>query len=72
MGSKKNTETEKENILPLNQRLWTKVEARAYLNIPSSTFELYLAQGKIPKVRIGRHIRFIPEQLMAAVKKLAG
>lgn len=69
MGAKK-VQTETITKLGLNQRLWTKQEATDFFQISRSTFNLYLAQGKIPYVRIGKHIRFIPEQLMASAKRM--
>lgn len=70
MGAKKVEKIDKkEPSLQSNQRLWSKEEAREFLQLPSSTFNLYLAKGSIPYLKIGKHVRFLPEQLMAWAKK---
>jgi excisionase family DNA binding protein len=65
-GTKKSEISDEKTQSP---QLWKKEDAIAYLQIPYSTFNLHLAKGDIPHVRIGKHIRFIPEQLVAWVKK---
>lgn len=69
MGAKKivTQKTQLDN----SERLWDKETARDFIGIPRSSFDLYFARGEIPHLKIGKHIRFIPEQLMAWAKKRA-
>lgn len=67
MGAAKRKEITKSTDPEL--KLWTKEEARAFLQLPASTFNLYLAKGDIPALKIGKHVRFIPDQLLAWAKK---
>lgn len=70
MGAKRvEKKDKKEASLQQNQRLWNKEEAREFLQLPMSTFNLYLAKGDIPALKIGKHVRFLPDQLMAWAKK---
>lgn len=41
------------------------------LNLPRSTLRYYIAIDLIPSVKIGRHRRFIYEDVMKAVRKLS-
>jgi excisionase family DNA binding protein len=52
------------------RELWTLKEVVAYLKLPKSTVHLYIAQGKIPSFKVGRHRRFIPEEVEKAVRKM--
>lgn len=45
-------------------------DIRMLLNIPKSTLRYYIAIELIPSVKIGRHRRFIYEDVMKAVRKL--
>lgn len=53
-----------------HRELWTIKEVVEYLKVPKSTVYLYMAQGKIPSIRVGRHRRFIPDEVERAIKKL--
>lgn len=68
MAKKKQNDEAKE--LPTD-RLWKVEDAIAYLDIPRSTFYMLMANGKIPKIKIGKHTRFLPEQIQAWAKKKA-
>ncbi len=52
------------------RELWTIEELRAFLKLPLSTTYLLVAEGKIPSVRLGKHRRFIPDEVELALKKL--
>ena len=52
------------------RELWNFDELKAYLKVPRSTIYYYIAIGKIPFVQIGRHKRFVPDDVERAVKKL--
>ncbi|RJP50483.1 MAG: DNA-binding protein [Anaerolineaceae bacterium] len=53
-----------------HRELWTIKEVIEYLRLPKSTVNLYVAQGKIPSFKVGRHRRFIPEEVEKAVRKM--
>lgn len=59
MGEKKVRET------------WTIDQLMAYLQLPRSTTYMLVASGKIPSVPLGKHRRFIPEEVELALKRLA-
>ncbi len=52
------------------RELWTIDELQAYLKLPRSTTYLLVAEGKIPSVRLGKHRRFIPDEVETALRKL--
>lgn len=58
MGEKKQRET------------WTIDQVAAYLQLPRSTTYLYVAEGKIPSIRLGKHRRFLPDEVEAALRRL--
>jgi excisionase family DNA binding protein len=52
------------------RELWTMTDLIAYLKVPRATAYYYISIGKIPFVQIGRHKRFVPDDVERAVKKL--
>lgn len=52
------------------RELWTFEELQAYLKIPRATVYHYVAIGRIPFVQIGRHRRFVPDEVERALRKL--
>ena len=52
------------------RQLWDFEDLMTYLKIPRSTVRMYIAMEKIPCVRIGRHLRFVPEEIERMVKSL--
>ncbi len=52
------------------RELWTIDELQAYLKLPRSTTYLLVAEGKIPSVRLGKHRRFMPDEVETALRKL--
>lgn len=50
--------------------LWTIGDLINYLKLPRSTVYLLVAEGKIPVVKLGKHRRFIPEEVESAIRKL--
>jgi excisionase family DNA binding protein len=50
--------------------LLTAAEAADFLRIRESTLRDYGRRGIVPSVRIGRHVRFIEADLVAAVHSL--
>lgn len=53
------------------KELWTIHDLIAYLKLPKSTVYLYVAEGKIPCVKIGKHRRFIPDDVEKALRRLS-
>ena len=53
-----------------HRELWKIEDVIKYLNVPRSTAYLYVAEGLIPCVKIGKHRRFIPDEVEKAVKRL--
>lgn len=51
--------------------LWTFDELIQYLKIPKTTAYYYMATGKIPYIQLGRHRRFLPDDVEKALKKLS-
>ena len=49
--------------------LWDIKDLIEYLKVPRSTVYHYIAIGRLPYVQVGRHKRFIPEDVEKAVKK---
>ena len=53
------------------KELWTFDELLSYLKIPKTTAYYYMATGKIPYVQLGRHRRFLPDEVERALRKLS-
>jgi excisionase family DNA binding protein len=53
-----------------SRELWDMKQLLEYLKIPRSTAFMYISTGKIPSVKIGRHRRFIPEEVERALRKM--
>lgn len=58
MGEKKVRET------------WTIDDLASYLKLPKSTTYMLVAEGKIPCVKLGKHRRFIPDEVELALKRM--
>lgn len=52
------------------RELWTIEELQNYLKLPRSTVYLLVAEGKIPVVKLGKHRRFIPDEVESALRRL--
>lgn len=52
------------------RNLWKIGQLIEYLGVPRSTVYEHIARGLIPFVQIGRHKRFVPDDVERAVKKL--
>lgn len=52
------------------RELWTIDQLSAYLQLPRSTTYMLVAEGRIPSVRLGKHRRFIPDDVELAIKRL--
>jgi len=52
------------------RELWTVEDLMNYLKLPRSTVYLYVAEGLIPVVKLGKHRRFVPDEVERALKKL--
>lgn len=50
--------------------LWTIEDLKSYLKLPKSTVYMLVAEGKIPVVKLGKHRRFIPDEVELALKRL--
>jgi len=50
--------------------LWTFHDLQAFLRMPKSTLMFHVAQGTIPSVKLGRHRRFIKDEVIKALRKL--
>jgi excisionase family DNA binding protein len=51
------------------RELWTFDELCAYLKLSKSTVHLYIAEGFIPFVTVGRRKRFIPDDVEKAIRR---
>lgn len=56
--------------VPKPSELWTLKQLSEYLQLPDSTTYMLVAQGKIPVVKLGKHRRFIPEEVEKALRKM--
>jgi excisionase family DNA binding protein len=52
------------------RELWNFNDLKGYLKMSRSTVYQLIAQGKIPHIKIGRHMRFVPEDVERAVRKM--
>lgn len=52
------------------RNLWDMNRLVEYLGVPRSTVYEHIALGRIPFVQVGRHKRFIPDEVEKAIKKL--
>lgn len=52
------------------RELWRFDDLLAYLKIPRSTVYQLIATGKIPYVQVGRHKRFVPDDVERAIRKM--
>lgn len=50
--------------------LWTLDDLASFLKLPRSSAHLLVATGKIPKVKLGKHLRFIPDEVESALRKM--
>lgn len=53
-----------------HRELWTIDDLIAYLKLPKATVYEHVARGTIPVVKIGKHRRFIPDEVERALRKL--
>ncbi len=53
----------------IQRELWTIDELIKYLKVPRSTAYEYIAMGKIPFIQLGRHKRFVPDDVERAIKR---
>lgn len=59
-----------DNSTEKKKQLWTIEQLQDYLQLPRSTTYLLVAEGKIPSIRLGKHRRFLPDEVEAAIRKL--
>ena len=52
------------------RELWDIDDLQKYLKLPRSTVYELVALGKIPVVKLGKHRRFIPDEVETALRKL--
>lgn len=52
------------------RELWTIDDLSKYLKLPMSTTYMLAADGTIPSIKLGKHRRFIPEDVERAIRKL--
>lgn len=52
------------------RELWTIADLINYLKLPRSTTYMLVAEGKIPSIRLGKHRRFMPDEVETALRKL--
>lgn len=52
------------------EHLWDFKELQAFLKMPRTTLMFHIAKGTIPSVKLGRHRRFIPDEVLKALRKL--
>jgi excisionase family DNA binding protein len=52
------------------RELWTFDELLAYLKMPRTTVYLHISRGLIPSIKVGRHRRFIPDEVERALRRL--
>ena len=50
--------------------LWTMEDLQKYLKLPRSTTYMLVAEGKIPVVKLGKHRRFIPDEVETALRRM--
>jgi excisionase family DNA binding protein len=55
-------------VLP-TPRLWTTQQAAAYLGVRPSWLYEAAREGRVPVVRLGKHLRFLKEDLDAWIAK---
>lgn len=51
------------------KELWNIDDLSDFLGMPRSTTYVLVSSGKIPSLKIGKHRRFIPDEVKAALKK---
>lgn len=55
-----------EAAVGLGVRLWTLDDVSAYLQIPKGTLYQWRCRGEGPPcIRMGKHLRYVPEQVVA-------
>lgn len=54
-------------VSQLPDRLWNVGQLSEWLQIPETTLLEYARDGKIPSVRVGRHVRFDPHAVLKAL-----
>lgn len=52
------------------RELWTFDELMAYLKLPRSTVYHYIAMKQIPFIQLGRHKRFVPDDVERALRRI--
>jgi excisionase family DNA binding protein len=53
------------------ERLWTVEDVMEFSGLPRSTINLYIATSRIPSLKIGKHRRFVPEEIRKWIKRIA-
>lgn len=53
------------------KELWTMEDLIAYLKMPRSTVYELVAKKTIPVCKLGKHQRFVPDDVEMAIRKLA-
>lgn len=51
-----------------DESVWSPVQVSEYLGIPVKTIYKWVGEDRLPAYKIGRHIRFVPEEVRAFVK----
>lgn len=54
----------------IRDSLWTIDDLASYLKLPRSTTYLLVAQKKLPSIPLGKHRRFNPDDVIAALRRL--
>lgn len=54
--------------IELPDGLWTVGQLSQWMQIPETTVLEYARDGKIPSVRVGKHVRFDPRAVMRALE----
>jgi excisionase family DNA binding protein len=62
-----------ESVLLPENRLWSVAETATYLGVPVSTMYLWRSEGRGPASRrVGKRLRYRPEDVKAWVESLDG
>lgn len=59
------TLNDRSDLACRDEQLWKPARAADFLSVPTSWVYDAARAGKLPHVRIGRHVRFVPSRLKA-------
>lgn len=62
---------DRDERVSLASPLWTAADVAAKLGLPTRTIYDYTRRGLLPKIQLGRHVRYAPADVEARLAELS-